>query len=525
MSKRAKFLWAASLLVLAGSLLVVYRWPQPTYQGKPLNWWVQQPMSLNELDSYLVTGEAMRHFGAAAVPELLRRAKPTAWQRLKQSLAARGWTVFASKSSVSASKWNRQMALAEKLLALDAQAEPFAEELWPIFMDENSGAFARSVLPSLVTSNTTKQLVARLKSSVPGDRTHALVALICPNAHKVDPALLLGMLGDTNRTQDERILALRALGASGLLPREGIPAMTNLLSDTNSWVQYYAALALAELGTRPEIPAAAVQAALADGSTELSFGRARRVASCVMQAGAITRGPVQPKRLALCFTGHEFAEGAGVILDALSNRQARASFFLTGTFLGNTNFTPLTRRMFREGHYVGMHSDRHLLYCAWDPDRRTLVSRWEFRADLIRNYQKVLQLHELPDNVWLPLPTGVYMIPPYEHYNRDIVNWAKELNVTLINYTPGTRSNADYTEDNAPNFVSSQAIFDSILARERSDPNGLNGFLLLLHLGAGPKRTDKFHTRFDELLTVLAAKGYQFVRVDELLASPPEPAG
>ena len=35
--------------------------------------------------------------------------------------------------------------------------------------------------------------------------------------------------------------------------------------------------------------------------------------------------------------------------------------------------------------------------------------------------------------------------------------------------------------------------------------------------GAGPGRADKFATRFGELLDYLAGKGYQFVRVDQLL--------
>jgi len=66
-------------------------------------------------------------------------------------------------------------------------------------------------------------------------------------------------------------------------------------------------------------------------------------------------------------------------------------------------------------------------------------------------------------------------------------------------------------------------IFESIIHHERQDAHGLNGFLLLLHLGAGPKRTDKFHTRFGELLADLAGKGYQFIRVDELLEPEEKP--
>ncbi|MEI9960681.1 MAG: glycoside hydrolase family 9 protein [Limisphaerales bacterium] len=50
----------------------------------------------------------------------------------------------------------------------------------------------------------------------------------------------------------------------------------------------------------------------------------------------------------------------------------------------------------------------------------------------------------------------------------------------------------------------------------------MNGFILLLHIGSGPERTDKFPARFGELLDALAAKGYQFVRVDELLSSKSE---
>jgi hypothetical protein len=61
------------------------------------------------------------------------------------------------------------------------------------------------------------------------------------------------------------------------------------------------------------------------------------------------------------------------------------------------------------------------------------------------------------------------------------------------------------------------AIFKSIVAKEKEDPNALNGFLLLLHVGSGPVRSDKFHEHFRGLLKCLEDKGYQFVRVDELL--------
>jgi endoglucanase len=229
------------------------------------------------------------------------------------------------------------------------------------------------------------------------------------------------------------------------------------------------------------------------------------------QDGAVVRGSRATRQVALVFTGHEFAEGAGAILEALTRHEAKASFFLTGDFLRNTRFAPLIRRMVAEGHYVGPHSDRHRLYCAWTPDRRTLLTRTEFEADLSGN------LHEL-ERFGITLRQARFFLPAYEHHNRDISAWTQRMGLTLVNLSPGTRSAADYTAERDPNFVSSQAILDSILRRESQDPAGLNGFVLLLHLGGGPQRTDKMHLRLPELLGRLKERGYTFVRIDHLLA-------
>src|SRR5262249_31769101 len=160
-------------------------------------------------------------------------------------------------------------------------------------------------------------------------------------------------------------------------------------------------------------------------------------------------------------------------------------------------FRPLVRRIVAQGHGLGPHSDKHLLYCEWSSNKKTLVSKDLFRADLLANLEKIERLGA---------GRSRYFLPPYEHYNPDNARWSAELGIRLVNLTPGTRSHADYTEDRAPNFVSSRAILESILRREREDPHGLNGFLLLLHVGAGPSRTDKFHARFGALLDELTAK-------------------
>jgi len=237
--------------------------------------------------------------------------------------------------------------------------------------------------------------------------------------------------------------------------------------------------------------------------------------------GAITRGPLDQKEIAFCFTAHSYAEGASTILDTLKKHRAKGSFFLTGEFVANTNVASIIDCMLSEGHYLGPHSDKHLLYCAWEPSRKTLVSREAFMEDLEANITKIEKRQALARtkngvaaNTLRPVR---YFLPPYEHYNETIAQWTGQAGITLVNFTPGTRSAADYTGEADKNFVSSQTIYDSILAKENSDPHGLNGFMLLLHLGAGPGRADKFHTRFPELCEWLNRRGYRFVSIDEML--------
>ena len=247
----------------------------------------------------------------------------------------------------------------------------------------------------------------------------------------------------------------------------------------------------------------------------IEFGARAEVGKSVrddlqMHAGGIVRGPTGQQKIALTFTGHSFAEGGETILNELARHKARASFFFTGDLLANTNFESLVRRVIADGHYLGPHSDKHLLYCDWDNPNKTLVTRGRFRADLNANLKQI-------ERFGVDRSSVRYFLPPFEQFNRDITRWSAELGLTVVNFTPGTRANADYTGEADRNFVSSQAIFDSIVKRERENPHGLNGFILLLHIGSGPGRADKFANRFGELLDFLAAKGYEFVRVDELL--------
>jgi peptidoglycan/xylan/chitin deacetylase (PgdA/CDA1 family) len=106
-------------------------------------------------------------------------------------------------------------------------------------------------------------------------------------------------------------------------------------------------------------------------------------------------------------------------------------------------------------------------------------------------------------------------LPPFEWYNDTISYWASQLGLTLVNFTPGTRSNADYTTpDMRRVYISSKEIYNEILKFDKNLANGLNGFLLLTHIGTDPKRKDKFYLHLDKLISELKKRGYRFSLFD-----------
>lgn len=216
------------------------------------------------------------------------------------------------------------------------------------------------------------------------------------------------------------------------------------------------------------------------------------------------------KKLAIVFTGHEFADGGNDILESLKKEKIKASFFLTGDFYRNREFRHIIRQLKNSGHYLGAHSDKHLLYNDWKQRDSLLVTKNQFRQDLLTNYEEMRK-------IGIKKETARYFLPPYEWYNDTIAAWTKEMGLRLINFTPGTKSTADYTTPDMKNYLSSAVIYQSIIGYEAISTTGLNGFILLIHIGTDSRRTDKFYHLLPDLIKYLKAKGYQFQTIDQLL--------
>lgn len=226
--------------------------------------------------------------------------------------------------------------------------------------------------------------------------------------------------------------------------------------------------------------------------------------------GAVVRGDRSIPELALVFTGDEYADGATHIISVLEQQQVKASFFFTGNFYRDPGFQTIIKTVRKNGHYLGGHSDQHLLYCDWVKRDSLLVTKALFTRDLMDNYRAMLAFD-------ITMKDARFFLPPYEWYNDSIASWTSDLGLELVNHTYGTLSHADYTVPGTDGYRSSREIIRSILDYESSEPSGLNGFILLMHIGTDPERTDKLYFYLDQLLEELKLRGYRFRRIDELL--------
>lgn len=210
-------------------------------------------------------------------------------------------------------------------------------------------------------------------------------------------------------------------------------------------------------------------------------------------------------------TGDGFADGGKYFVRALKDQNIPGSFFFTGNFYRNRKFKKTIKQLKKTGSYLGSHSDNHLLCCDWSDRDSLLITQQEFKNDLQQGYRELKK--------WgIDKEAAHYYLPAYEWYNDSVALWTKELGLQLVNFTPGTRSNADYTYPEMGNkYVSSDVIMRSILQYEINSSDGLNGFILLVHIGTDPRRKDKFYKRLPELISELKKRGYEFVRIDELL--------
>lgn len=228
----------------------------------------------------------------------------------------------------------------------------------------------------------------------------------------------------------------------------------------------------------------------------------------ILNHGAFVRMDTTKHEIYLCFTAHDFSDGFDTIISTLGRHKIKASFFLTGDFCRNTENEKIITRLRRGGHYIGPHSDKHLLYCSWEKRDSLLVTKKEFLADLAENYNGL-------QKAGIESKKAKVFLPPFEWYNDSIADWTNKAGIKLVNISKGTITNQDWTfpDKNNP-YYSSDSLMKNFVSYEKK--KGLNGYILLIHPGTDPRRKDKFYLRLDSILTYLERRNYSFHSFTEI---------
>ncbi len=244
--------------------------------------------------------------------------------------------------------------------------------------------------------------------------------------------------------------------------------------------------------------------------------RTPRLVPPLVLAEDLSRGSLEARQVALTFDADSARNGAEAILEALRARALRATMFLSAGYL--RKHPDLVRRIVAGGHEVANHMKTHPHLTTYARDRRqtTLphVTREFVQAEL-RATEEIY--HEVTGRSLAPLWRA-----PYGEHNAEIRAWAAEAGYRHVGWTrdPESREDLDtrdwVADPTSTIYRSSREIRDRILRFGAAGGHGLNGGIVLMHLGT-QRRRDPAHARLPEILDALAAKGYRLVTISELL--------
>lgn len=225
----------------------------------------------------------------------------------------------------------------------------------------------------------------------------------------------------------------------------------------------------------------------------------------IYDAGTIIRADTSSKNIYLIFTGDTYTEGLSEIASTLKKQKIKGSFFFTGNVYKQKSNLPIIKKLYNSGSYIGPHSNAHLLYNDWKLRDSMLVTNDSLLQDLVVNEKLMEQLGIKPAVKW--------MVPPYEWWNQHVANTIATKGYRLLSFTPGTTTNADYTDPSmGSRYKSSASILAALDGFEKTKT--LNGVVLLIHIGTDPKRTDKLYKQLPSIITKYKNLGYQFAPID-----------
>lgn len=234
----------------------------------------------------------------------------------------------------------------------------------------------------------------------------------------------------------------------------------------------------------------------------------RTVGNATESALVIFHGPRDKKRIAITFDA-EMTDGMRVnvlsgkapgsydkrIVDILDKTQTKATFFLTGMWI--EMYPDVTRQLSGDPLFeLGSHSYSDTSYFGFCYGLKQISST--VKIEEIGATEKLLREHAGIDNKLFRFPGGCYTpedVALVHQANDIVVHW------DVIG--------ADGFNNNANQIV--RNVVDNVQ----------NGSIIILHVNGAPT-APKTAEALPSIISTLKAKGFEFVKVSELLGLPPE---
>jgi peptidoglycan/xylan/chitin deacetylase (PgdA/CDA1 family) len=235
---------------------------------------------------------------------------------------------------------------------------------------------------------------------------------------------------------------------------------------------------------------------------------------------SFNNGSVDKKLVAITFDGGSYANAAQEILDTLRSRNVKATMFLTGEFM--RKYPDVVRAIVADAHEVGNHLYSHPHLTSWEQDQTQTT---------LSSVTPQMIARELDNtNTAFRKLTGADLPPiwraPYGEQNRQVCLWAQVAGWLHIGWRQGRtwRQNLDSNDwipnEESPGYHAPEEVLDKIMSMADEQPGGINGGIILMHLGTARKSSDQYVHRFlGTLIDRLTERGYRFVTVGEMLGA------
>ena len=252
----------------------------------------------------------------------------------------------------------------------------------------------------------------------------------------------------------------------------------------------------------------------------LSTGKSQSMKFPVTPDGVpytFNNGATDKHFVSITFDGGSTSNSASDILDTLRSRNVKTTMFLTGQFI--RKYPDLVKRIISDGHEIGNHTldHKHLTTWAMDKTQASLpYVNQEFIASELFGAEKILK--DKTGGSFVPLWRS-----PFGEFNPGICRMALSCGYVHIGWRQGQSwkqsldSNDWIADQETPGYKTPGEVIEKIMTMAETNPDGINGGIILMHLGSEREGPNQVYHVVGKLIDSLRADGYKIIPVTEMM--------